>query len=79
MNKNLSVKNRIRRYFPTEAEIHVFYGGRERREIRRSAEVIAGTIPACKLHCVPGFRHGDLSINHAELYAETIRQIVGGA
>ncbi|MBR6160160.1 MAG: hypothetical protein IKQ40_07640 [Lachnospiraceae bacterium] len=29
MNKNLSVKNRIRRYFPTEAEIHVFYGGSE--------------------------------------------------
>ena len=75
-NTSYALKDSIR---CTSADVHVFYGGRERREIRRSAEVIAGTIPACKLHCVPGFRHGDLSINHAELYAETIRQIAGGA
>ena len=62
----------------TSAEVHVYYGGRESGEIKRSAALIANTIPASQLHCLKRFRHGDFSINHAADYADTVRQLIGG-
>ena len=62
----------------TSAEVHVYYGGRETGEIKRSAALIANTIPASQLHCLKRFRHGDFSINHAADYADTVRQLIGG-
>lgn len=58
------------------AEVHVFYGSRETAEIRRSAETIGRTLPGSRLHPLPGFRHGDLSLNHPQAYAEAVRQII---
>ncbi len=60
------------------AEIHVFVGERETGEILRSAEAICSMRPSCRLHRLHGFRHGEFSINHADKYADAIRQITRG-
>ena len=60
----------------SSAEIHVCVGEKETGSIRRSAETICRVDPACRLHRMSGFRHGEFSINHADRYADTIRQII---
>ncbi len=62
----------------SSAMIHVYVGEKENREILRSAEYICQMLPSCKLHRMNGFRHGELSINRADQYADAIRQIVKG-
>ena len=74
-NTAYALKDSIRN---TQAEVHVIFGERETREIRRSAEMIAQTIPACTLHLLPGLCHGEFSLNRPDAYAERIRQITGG-
>ena len=60
----------------TEAEVHVYFGEKETGEIRRSSEVIKKALPFAVLHPLPGYRHGDFSINHAGAYAEEVRRIL---
>ena len=60
----------------TSARVHVFAGEKETGEILRSAEAICRALPTCRLHSVPGLRHGEFSINYAAKYADTIRRIV---
>ena len=60
----------------TEAEVHVYFGEKETGEIRRSAEVIRKALPDAILHPLPGYRHGDFSINHAGAYAEEVQRIL---
>jgi hypothetical protein len=60
------------------AEVHVCVGEKETRVILRSAEAICRMRPACRLHRLPGLRHGEFSINHAARYADFIREIVQG-
>ena len=62
----------------TSAEIHLYVGEKETGEILRSAEAICRRLPSCKLHRLRGLRHGELSINHADRYADAIRRIVRG-
>ena len=61
------------------AETHVFYGEKETRRIRRSAEKIRETLPSCRLHPLPGLFHGEFSLNHAPAYADAIEKIVSGS
>ena len=58
------------------AEIHVYAGDRETGSIRRSAETICRVRPACRLHWMSGFRHGEFSIHHADRYSDALRQII---
>ena len=60
------------------ADIHVYTGEKETGEIRRSAEAVCKARPACRLHRMSGFRHGEFSINHADRYADAIREIIQG-
>ena len=60
----------------SSAQIHVYVGEKETTSIRHSAETICRVDPACRLHRMSGFRHGEFSINHADRYADTIRQII---
>ncbi len=62
----------------TEAAVHVFVGEKENSEILRSAEAICRARPSCSLHLLPKLRHGEFSINHADRYANAVRQIVRG-
>ena len=61
----------------TSARVHVYVGDRETGEIRRSAEEICRKNPACTLHRLPGLRHGEFSLNHPDLYARAVREIMG--
>ena len=60
----------------TAAQVHVFVGAKETGEILRSADAICRAGPICRLHRMPGLRHGEFSLNHPQQYAEAIRQIV---
>ncbi len=62
----------------SSAMIHVYVGEKENREILRSAESICRMLPACKLTRMNGLRHGEFSINHADQYANALRQIATG-
>ncbi len=61
----------------TSARVHVFAGEKETREILRSAEAIRKAIPESRLRILPGFRHGEFSLNHAEAYiGAVLREIL---
>ena len=72
-NTAYSLKDTFRK---SSADIHVYVGEREVKEILRSAESICRMNPSSKLHRMKGLRHGEFSINHADEYANAIRQIV---
>ena len=74
-NTSYALKDAFRE---SSAEIHVYVGEKETGEIRRSAEAICKARPSCRLHRINGFKHGDFSINHADQYADAIRQIIQG-
>ncbi len=65
-------------FIDASAEIHVYVGEKESGELRRSAEAICRLRPSCKLHRMKGFRHGEFSINHADRYANAVRNIING-
>ncbi len=72
-NTAYSLKDTFRK---SSADIHVYVGEREVKEILRSAESICRMNPSSRLHRMKGLRHGEFSINHADEYANAIRQIV---
>ncbi|SCX02303.1 Alpha/beta hydrolase family protein [Ruminococcaceae bacterium P7] len=74
-NTSYSLKDAFRE---SSAEIHVYVGAKETREILRSAEVICKMHPSCRMNCLDGLKHGEYSMNHAAQYANAIRQIVQG-
>lgn len=58
------------------SEVHVYYGSRETGLIKHSAEMLGKELPGCILHPLTGFYHGEFSLNHADAYADAVRQIV---
>lgn len=74
-NTAYALKDTIR---SSEAKVHVYYGGKEPGEMKRSAELIGKKLPTSQLHCFRNFYHGDFSLNHAQEYADTICQMIGG-
>ena len=74
-NTSYALKDSFR---DSTAEIHVYVGEKETGEILRSAEAICRVRPDCRMHRLPGLRHGEFSLNHAEQYADAIRQILRG-
>lgn len=59
------------------AKVHVLIGEKEKRVMRKSAEIIHKAIPDSTLQILPGLYHGEFSINHGNVYADKIREIVG--
>ena len=74
-NTSYALKDAFR---DTSAEVHVYAGARETREILNSAEAVCRMHPSCRLHRLDGLRHGEFSINHADRYADAVRQIIHG-
>ncbi len=58
------------------AQVFVFYGGKETRVIRRSAEEMRKALPGCTVRRLEGLYHGEFSINRAGEYAETLKTIL---
>ena len=74
-NTSYSLKDAFRK---ASAEIHVYVGERETREILHSAEVICQMHHSCRVHRMRDLKHGEFSINHAGQYVDAIRKIVQG-
>lgn len=55
-----------------QANVLVLVGGKESKIMRKSAEILHEKIPNSTLEILPGYYHGDLSINHSELYVEKV-------
>lgn len=60
----------------TDAEVHVYVGEEETREILRSADAICKMLPSVRLHRMKGLKHGEFSINYADKYADAIQKII---
>lgn len=72
-NTAYSLKEAIRE---CSAEVHVFVGEKETREILSSADVIVRKIPDAGLEILTGLYHGEFSINHADGFADKVKSIV---
>jgi len=55
----------------------VLVGGSERPIMKRSAKKIAACLPHAQLEVLPGYAHGQLSINHADRYVQTLLRLIG--
>jgi len=55
----------------------VVAGSKERPVMRRSAQMIHQAMEFSQLSILEGFRHGDLSINHPDLFAQKVRDLAG--
>ena len=58
----------------TLAKLKIVAGSREQKSILDSAKLIHKTIPGSQLEILIGLRHGDLSINHPEQYAQMLKE-----
>lgn len=72
-NTSYALKDTIRE---SSAQMHFYFGEKETREIRKSAETICREIPSCRAHSLQGLYHGEFSMNHADQYADAIRKII---
>lgn len=57
------------------ADIHIYFGEKENRRIKRSAAIIRDAVRFGSMTELPGMFHGDFSINHPADYVKAIRTI----
>ena len=60
----------------TSAKILIAVGAKELPIMKRSASMIHHALPGSRLHILPGFQHGDLSINHPEEYVKLLKSVM---
>ena len=60
----------------TAADVHVYVGEKETREILHSADAICKMLPSGRLHRLNGLKHGEFSINYADKFADAIQKIL---
>ena len=56
----------------TRARVKIVAGSREQRNIRDSAVLLNRAIEGSSMEILPELRHGDLSINHPEIYVRML-------
>ena len=61
----------------TQAKVHIVFGSKEQSAIRTSGKLLNRMIPDSTLEVLPGYRHGDLSLNHPEQYAQMLLMLIG--
>lgn len=59
------------------AKTLVLVGGREQRIMKKSAKILNEKINNSTLEILPGFYHGDLSINHPDDYVKKLISLMG--
>ncbi len=62
----------------SNAKIHVFVGQKENVFMRKSAGIICETVQEAQMRVLPGWYHGEFSINHAEAYVSSLCEITDG-
>ena len=58
----------------TTAKVKIVAGAKELKSILDSAKLIHNAISGSQLEILPSLRHGDLSINHPERYAQMLKE-----
>lgn len=71
-NTSYTLKESIKK---STADVRAYYGEKETRGIKRSAEKIKEMLPTATVIELKGMVHGDFSINHAEDYVKAIRSL----
>ena len=59
------------------SKVHVFVGEKENAAMQKSAKMIYQASKESVLQVLPGWYHGEFSINHGSVYANKIREIIG--
>lgn len=58
------------------AKVLILVGSKESGKMKKSAEILSEQIPNATLEVLPGYYHGDLSINHASEYIRKINELI---
>lgn len=58
------------------ATVIIAVGGKEGHKMKKSAAILHQILPESKLVVFPQYYHGDLSINHAEMYVELFQSFI---
>ncbi len=75
-NSSYKIKDSLNR---CTANVIIAVGGRETHKMKKSAKLLERALPKSKLVVFPQYYHGDLSINHPEIYAELFQSLVKGS
>ena len=59
-----------------QAKVHIVFGSKERSSIRTSGKLLNRILPDSTLEVLPGYSHGDLSLNHSDQYAQTLQALI---
>ena len=60
----------------TIAKTIIIVGGKEKKKMRRSADILHRTIHDSKLQIFDAYYHGGLSINHPKDYAKLLNSLI---
>ena len=72
-NSAYSIKPALR---DTQAKVHIVFGSKEQSSIRTSGKLLNHTIPGSTMEVLPGYNHGDLSLNHPQAYAQKLLTMI---
>ena len=72
-NSAYSIKPALR---DTQAKVHIVFGSKEQSSIRTSGKLLNRMIPDSTLENLPGYNHGDLSLNHPQAYAQILLTLI---
>ena len=72
-NSAYSIKPALRH---TQAKLHIVFGSKEQSSIRTSGKLLNHTIPGSTLEILPGYTHGDISLNHPQAYAQMLLTMI---
>ena len=72
-NSAYSIKPALR---DTQAKVHIVFGCKEQSSIRTSGKLLNHTIRGSTLQILPGYNHGDLSLNHPQAYAQMLLTMI---
>ena len=72
-NSAYSIKPALR---DAQAKVHIVFGSKEQASIRTSGKLLNHTILGSTLQILPGYTHGDLSLNHPQAYAQMLLTMI---
>ena len=72
-NSTYSIRPTLRN---TQAKVHIVFGCKEQASIRTSGRLLNRMIPDSTLEVLPGYSHGDLSLNHPQAYAQKLLTMI---
>ena len=61
----------------TKAKVHIVFGSKEQASICTSGNLLNRMLSDSTLEVLPGYRHGDLSLNHPEQYTQMLLNLIG--